>query len=164
MSGFIQNVFDAISLERNPKLWTSEDPALTKKRISLLSEFEETRFSELIERKKTPIGKNDLLANAFLSKPGKDAAQRLGILNQSLVLASDEKLMGKIVAERARILFQTGNFEGCSNDLDWLSSFKSLVPEEVVIKFKSCCKTGNDEEADNCFAELSKLEHILVPS
>ena len=62
MSGFIQNVFDAISLERNPKLWTSEDPGLTKKRISLLSEFEETRFSEQIERKKSPIGKNDLLA------------------------------------------------------------------------------------------------------
>ena len=46
MGEIIQETFNDISLERDPKIWQSyrQDVAMTEKRINFLAEFEETLF------------------------------------------------------------------------------------------------------------------------
>ena len=46
MGEIIQETFNDISLERDPKIWQSyrQDVAMTEKRINLLAEFDETLF------------------------------------------------------------------------------------------------------------------------
>ena len=46
MGDIIQETFNCISLERDPKIWQSyrQDVVMTEKRINFLAEFEETLF------------------------------------------------------------------------------------------------------------------------
>ena len=46
MGEIIQETFNDISLERDPKIWQSyrQDETMTEKRINFLAEFEETLF------------------------------------------------------------------------------------------------------------------------
>ena len=46
MGEIIQETFNDISLERDPKIWQSyrQDVAMTEKRINFLAEFDETLF------------------------------------------------------------------------------------------------------------------------
>ena len=94
MNNFVQNVFNKISLERNPALWQSEDDSQMPKRIKFLSEFEETLFSsQLFNEKNVSKGlrKNAVLCSAFKKKfesitasSREDQEKKLTLLNQAL--------------------------------------------------------------------------------
>ena len=94
MNNFVQNVFNKISLERNPALWQSEDDSQMPKRIKFLSEFEETLFSsQLFNDKNVSKGlrKNAVLCCAFKKKfdsiktsTREDQEKKLTLLNQAL--------------------------------------------------------------------------------
>ena len=49
MGDLVQQVFNEISLERDPAIWQSsrQDAAMTEKRINFLAEFQETLFSKV---------------------------------------------------------------------------------------------------------------------
>ena len=49
MGDLVQQVFNEISLERDPSIWQSsrQDAAMTEKRINFLAEFQETLFSKV---------------------------------------------------------------------------------------------------------------------
>ena len=49
MGDIVQQIFNEISLERDPSLWQNEvdTKAFTEKRIRLLAEFEETLFQQV---------------------------------------------------------------------------------------------------------------------
>ena len=51
MGEIIQETFNDISLERDPKIWQSyrQDETMTEKRINFLAEFEETLFLKVKE-------------------------------------------------------------------------------------------------------------------
>ena len=92
MNSFVQNVFNKISLERNPKLWQSENDLQMPERLRFLSEFEETLFSsQLFNDKNVSKGlrKNAVLCNAFKTKSESlisddDNEKKLTLLNQAL--------------------------------------------------------------------------------
>ena len=50
MTDIIQNVFNEISLERDPRLWHSyrDDETMLERRIQFLSEFPQTLFSKVL--------------------------------------------------------------------------------------------------------------------
>ena len=50
MTNTIQNVFDDISLEREPSMWHSyrDDPVMLERRIQFLAEFPETLFAKVV--------------------------------------------------------------------------------------------------------------------
>ena len=92
MNNFIQTIFNKISLERDPRLWQSEDDSLMPKRLQLLSEFEDTLFSAQLFNDKNvskSLRKNVTLCNAFKKKAEGFASQddqekKLALLNQAL--------------------------------------------------------------------------------
>ena len=49
MGDLVQQVFNEISLERDPAIWQScrQDAAMTEKRINFLADFQETLFSKV---------------------------------------------------------------------------------------------------------------------
>ena len=49
MGDLVQQVFNEISLERDPSIWQSsrQDAAMTEKRINFLADFQETLFSKV---------------------------------------------------------------------------------------------------------------------
>ena len=49
MGEIIQETFNDISLERDPKIWQSyrQDERMTEKRMNFLAEFEETLFAKV---------------------------------------------------------------------------------------------------------------------
>ena len=49
MGEIVQDTFNDISLERDPKIWQSyrQDVAMTEKRINFLAEFEEALFMKV---------------------------------------------------------------------------------------------------------------------
>ena len=51
MGDIVQEIFNVISLERDPKIWQSyrQDVAMTEKRINFLAEFEQTLFSKVLK-------------------------------------------------------------------------------------------------------------------
>ena len=95
MTDIVQDVFNEISLERDPKMWHNnrQGHEMTRKRINFLAEFEETLFSKAFNLEKNPTMKNDLLAQSFMMKFCKteDNHQRLKLLNNALIFATDEK-------------------------------------------------------------------------
>ena len=50
MSETVQDVFNLISLEKDPKMWHNlkQSKEMTRKRINFLAEFEETLFEKVI--------------------------------------------------------------------------------------------------------------------
>ena len=92
MNTFIQAVFNKISLERNPKLWQSEDDILMPKRIEFLSQFDETKFSSQLFNEKNvskSLRKNAVLCSAFNKKTenllsDEEQEKKLMLLNQAL--------------------------------------------------------------------------------
>ena len=50
MGDIVQQVFNEISLERNPAMWHSEvdDKKASEKRIRFLAEFDETLFTQVL--------------------------------------------------------------------------------------------------------------------
>ena len=63
MGEIIQETFNDISLERDPKIWQSyrQDVAMTEKRINFLAEFEETLFVK--------VNLHIILPQAYLMRP-----------------------------------------------------------------------------------------------
>ena len=77
------------SLSRNQELWCSTDDNLTEKRIRFLSEYAESEFATQLMRKKSPLGKNEKLAQLCLRKceGSEEASKTVGYLNQALLMA-----------------------------------------------------------------------------
>ena len=69
---FLQNVFNEISLERDPKLWQSTNDGLAEARIRFLSKFEETRFEAQLSKERPQSKKNGTLTTAFRQKGEND--------------------------------------------------------------------------------------------
>ena len=86
MVSFVQEVFNDISLERDPELWQSEDDGKTLQRIRFLSGFEETRFKQHLETScSLALAKNSKLCQAFHLKADKTDSldQKLTLLNKA---------------------------------------------------------------------------------
>ena len=142
MNSFIQQVFNKISLERDPNLWQSENDLLMPKRIKFLSEFEDTQFSsQLFNEKNVSKGlrKNAVLCNAFKKKSGdvssdEDQEKKLGLLNQALCFSevpekgSEEyeysnNIYVQLILERISILLALKCLKEASEDLDVLEDY-----------------------------------------
>ena len=99
MNSFVQEVFNKISLERDPELWRSEDDLRTKTRLTFLSGFEETLFSQqLLNDKDASRGlcKNARMCNtvkrkledvSFSSNVEEEQEKKLALLNLALCFA-----------------------------------------------------------------------------
>ena len=70
MSGgsFLQKVFNKISLQKNEKLWLSNDGSRVEDRLRLLAEFSETRFSTQLKLDSAANAKNAKLSAGLREK------------------------------------------------------------------------------------------------
>jgi hypothetical protein len=68
MANFIQKVFNAISLQRDEKVWLSTDDSQTEKRLKLLAEFSETQFAAQLKLDCVSNAKNGKLSSALREK------------------------------------------------------------------------------------------------
>ncbi len=79
--GFLQDIFNDISLQRDQSLWLSDDDSLNPERLQLLSEFSQTRFVEQLARE-SPLSKicakNDKISVALREKASLSYAQVRG--------------------------------------------------------------------------------------
>ena len=78
-------------------MWCSTDDSKTEQRIRFLSEYAESEFSAQLQRIKSPLGKNEKLAQLCLQKceGTKDDSKAISFLNQALLLAeSPETING----------------------------------------------------------------------
>lgn len=170
MEGFVQEVFNEISLERDPKLWQSSDDGLTAKRISLLRKFPEARFASQLQRNRRPLSKNDLIAEKFLDKGTEflvkkgDANRSLTALNQALVLTSDDLLKRNIYRTRAKVLFKLKLYQPCLSDIT-LCDVTTIDEDDddlelAVIKCKSLSSLNRFEEAGKIAVKLLKRNDL----
>ena len=84
-----EHLYSISSLSRNQELWCSTDDVLTEQRIRFLSEYAESEFSAQLQRSKSPLGKNEKLAQLCLQKceGTKEDSKAISFLNQALLLA-----------------------------------------------------------------------------
>jgi hypothetical protein len=167
MNSFVQNVFNEISLERNPKLWQSENDLEMPRRIKFLSEFEETLFSsQLFNEKNVSKGlrKNTVLCNAFKKKletvlSDDDKEKKLTLLNQALCFSE--------VPEK-----ESEGSEFCENTyvhliLDRISTLKSLkyfkeaLEDVKVLEEYHDHSDTSDPGLSDYFTNLYKLKFSL---
>ena len=79
---FVQDVFNDISLEKNPRLWQSETVSseATSERLQLLLRFQECDFKSQLrlgKDVKSPLAKNDFLSEKFFQR-GKELSDDKG--------------------------------------------------------------------------------------
>merc|ERR1711915_72145 len=117
----VQNVFNIISLEKNPAMWQSEvdTKEANKKRIRFLAEFEETLFEEALCMTKSPSRKNDVLAKALLLKSEKagekDKKEGLKLVSQALSFGSEE-LWDTLANRRSQLWEEVGELKHALSD------------------------------------------------
>ena len=163
MNSFIQEVFNKISLERNPSLWQSEDDTLMEKRLQFLSEFNETLFwPQLFNEKNTSknLRKNSLLCNAFLKKAENllsddEQEKKLTLLNQALCFSEPPESGAdfdnvynitylQIIFERAKTLNRMKCINEALNDIQFLLDCSKDF-EETTDPSDACCKEYYDK-------------------
>ena len=135
----VQEVFNNISLERNMKMWQSEEDnkVMTRKRLQFLAEFPETNFSALLNVGSSPGRKNLVLSGALVAKARKTSRppDRLKLWNQALCYCPPEEkdLYNDIVRGRAVTLFDLEEYVSCVDDVMDLE-FKGEDDFALVIK------------------------------
>ena len=85
MASFVQDVFNEISLERDPDLWQCADDTKMSKRIKFLSGFEETKFKKHLRTGCNPaLEKNSKLCQAFQMKASKtdESEKKIALMNK----------------------------------------------------------------------------------
>ena len=170
MNNFIQATFNKISLERDPRLWQSEDDSLMPKRLKLLSEFEDTLFSAQLFNDKNvskSLRKNVTLCNAFKKKAEEfanqdDQEKKLALLNQALCFSD--------IPDK-----ESENYECCKNTylqllierIQTLSTLnyktEALEDLKVLEDYIEITNSSCDQKVFDCFAKYCdvKLEFFL---
>ena len=171
MNNFIQTIFNKISLERDPRLWQSEDDSLMPKRLKLLSEFEDTLFSAQLFNDKNvskSLRKNVTLCNAFKKKSEELATQedqekKLALLNQALCFSE--------IPEK-----ESENYEYCKNTylqllierirtLSKLNYQKEAIEDlEVLEDYTDITNTSCDQTVFDCFARYADIRFEVFHS
>merc|ERR1711892_86816 len=125
MGDIVQQVFNEISLERNPSIWHSEvdTKKASEKRIKFLAEFDETLFHQALLLEKSPARKNDALAKALQLKSEKadDSSVALKFLSQALCFSSDDN-RDQLVRKRSNKWEDLKEIENSLKDLLLLSN------------------------------------------
>merc|ERR1711892_93111 len=125
MGDIVQQVFNKISLERNPSIWHSEvdTKKASEKRIKFLAEFDETLFHQALLLEKSPARKNDALAKALQLKSEKadDSSDALKFLSQALCFSSDDN-RDQLVRKRSNKWEDLKEIENSLKDLLLLSN------------------------------------------
>jgi len=127
MEDIVQQVFNEISLERNPAMWQSEidNKKAAEKRIKFLAEFNETSFEQALSLAKSPARKNDVLANALQLKSEKATeSDALKLLSQALCFASEEK-KDQLIRKRSKKWEDLKKTENALKDLLCISKKES---------------------------------------
>ena len=168
MNNFVQNVFNKISLERNPKLWQSENDLQMPKRIKFLSEFEETLFSsQLFNDKNASKGlrKNTVLCNAFKKKletvlSDDDKEKKLTLLNQALSFSEvpEKDSEGYDYSENTYVQLILDRI----NTLKSLNYFKEALADVKVLEEYYDHSHISDSKSTDYFTNLYKLKFSLV--
>ena len=165
MNNFIQTVFNKISLERDPRLWQSEDDSLMPKRLKLLSEFEDTLFSAQLFNDKNvskSLRKNVTLCNAFKKKleglaSQDDQEKKLALLNQAICFSD--------IPEK-----ESENYECCKNTylqlllerIQTLSrlNYKTEALEDLKVleDYIEITNSSCDQRVFDCFARYCDVK------
>ena len=178
MVSFVQDVFNEISLERDPELWQSTDDRKNLHRIHFLSEFEETCFRQQLESCCSPaLAKNSKLSQAFRLKADKvdNQTEKLTLLNKAADFATDAEF-ASILRSRAQVLSRLKKHSLVVADVDYLKeSFQTSGDIELeYLKHQSLSqilhqgkKPLQTQQADKLFADkkvhdLEKLNHDLT--
>ena len=178
MVSFVQDVFNEISLERDPELWQSADDRKNLHRIHFLSEFEETRFRQQLESCCSPaLAKNSKLSQAFRLKADKveNQTEKLTLLNKAADFATDAEFVS-ILRSRSQVLSRLKKHSLVVADVDYLKeSFQTSGDIELeYLKHKSLSqilhqgkKPLQTPHADKLFTDkkvhdLEKLNHDLT--
>ena len=171
MNNFIQTIFNKISLERDPRLWQSEDDSLMPKRLKLLSEFEDTLFSAQLFNDKNvskSLRKNVTLCNAFKKKSEELATQedqekKLALLNQALCFSD--------IPEK-----ESENYECCKNTylqllierIQTLSrlNYKTEALEDLKVleDYIEIANSSCDQRVFDCFARYCDVKFEFMAS
>ena len=144
MGTFIEQVFNDISLERQPKLWMSKVDSAKhlEQRLQLLNSHEETRFEPHFAPSSPAMklaGKNGKLSGALLEKAKLAFAQgeeeyALRLLNQSLQFATAE-VSGHVYLHRSSVWINRGEWNEVLKDSDRaLAAIDAVGEGDEIVK------------------------------
>ena len=173
MGEIIQETFNDISLERDPKIWQSyrQDETMTEKRINFLAEFEETLFLKVKEPlyfssgifkmifqdlnfSKSPCRKNIGLSNALLIKyeKSKDTTEKIKFLSNALMFSAGEQF-DSILRKRKYEYLEAGCTRFALNDLQALSE-KTEKDDAEINDLSSVLTKNGDLCIENTSTQL----------
>ena len=171
MTTFIQDVFNKISLERNPALWQSNDDSRTLERLQFLSEFQETKFEQQLDRDCASLNKNSKLSQAFHQKASKTEVldQKLALLNQALCFVPIDEESGflNVVISRIETLFALKRHAEVLADVKLAQTVPNCPDSVEIFRFKSTLALSKDSgevgtKSDEAIREndLAKLKEL----
>ncbi|XP_059094813.1 SET and MYND domain-containing protein DDB_G0273591-like [Tigriopus californicus] len=159
---FVQKVFDLISLERNPRLWQSSNDNLTMARLELLFQFPQTRFENQLGRLKSPIDKNEALAQACFSKAQQESSlvKKLALLNQAVLFAHSRQLE-EVLKVRIQCLQDSGHSKAASNDLTIMKVLNVSILDSKEPGINECALEREKDNHQFRFKNSVQIEHNL---
>nr|XP_040567327.1 SET and MYND domain-containing protein 4-like [Lepeophtheirus salmonis]XP_040567333.1 SET and MYND domain-containing protein 4-like [Lepeophtheirus salmonis] len=172
-SGFIQQIFGEISFEKNQSLWMSDDDSRLVERLNLLCLFPQTSFEKQFNSKSRDIfKKNDKLCKALCEKASLANAQgnlemALSLYNQSLMYSPEDEMTAIILADRASILIEKGEYELGIKDIN--KALASSYPENLCYKLferlgESHEEIGHFDKAKDAYNNaLKTLDKAMKP-
>ena len=144
MAEIVQEVFNDISLEKDPALWqnSQQNEFMTNKRINFLAGFEEALFTSEFDFDKSPSRKNDKLAAALLTKynVAKTSEQKLKLLGQSMAFGKED-FFDEIHRKRMKV-------------------FLSINLKKEALKDLLAIREKSDEECNQCLRLAFDLKYI----
>ncbi|QQP48814.1 Uncharacterized protein FKW44_009244 [Caligus rogercresseyi] len=171
-NGFVQSVFNEISLDKSMALWEDTDVILDPYRVLFLSYMPETLFRKYL--RKEQLRKDAQLSSAFREKGNAlykngDFNASLSVYNQALCLAPKAQDVYPItLANRSAVWHALQRYENAVADIQ--SSLESSYPKELRFKLlerKAKCqialrKKKSSEEAIGDFVSCVKESDINV--
>ena len=159
MANFLQKVFNQISLQKDERLWMSDDDTETLDRLLLLAEFPETQFAPQLKLDCVANTKNQKLSGALREKGNLcyaqgETEQALNLYNQSLQFAPDEdeedsKDLAITYANRSAVWLDKNHHSLALRDADF--AFETDYPEDLHYKLyerKGLCFTALQRKAE----------------